>query len=227
MKTLTFYFIAISIVLLSCSKEVDIIPETPNVSIDYSSDSSIISSVMKFHQLNPDYSPPPQSFLKSGNTDSTQVIHLNQGYNMVSSYLVPDTANVEYMFRNAPIIVMIAENKVWWKNHNVNTIGDWDSNTAYKIKMQHAYDLVITGNKVQLPKTLSLHAGINYLPVLVTYPIKVEQLFAGSMQDVILIVGMDPASLYMPELNINTLNYLYPGKGYFLVLLNPITITYF
>jgi len=105
----------------------------------------------------------------------------------------------------------------------VNTIGTWDSQSAYKVKMSAAATLPVIGNE-ETNKTLTLSAGWNLIPVICNYPVDA----AATLAPLDLEVAKDVAGtgVYWPDMSINTLDNLNPGMAYYALLNAAGSFTY-
>jgi len=114
-----------------------------------------------------------------GDRKSTQTIHLAAGWNIISSYVIPDDLDMLNIFQ--PIIdkdklvkvIDEAGNTVIqffgsWKNH----IGTFADSEGYKVKVKEDVDLIIEGTKSQLPMTIDLKSGWN----IIGYPKEIPQI---------------------------------------------------
>jgi hypothetical protein len=115
--------------------------------------------------------------------------------------------------------------EVYYPDGAVNTIGTWDSQSAYKIKVTQDVTLTISGVTEQ-NKTLQLSAGWNLIPVISSTNVNADTLFAPLGADLVVVKGVASLGVYWPEYSINTLGNLEPGKAYFVKMNAPGTITF-
>ena len=78
----------------------------------------------------------------------TQDLELNQGWNLISTYIIPDYPNISDVF--APIVnnLYLAKDEfgnVFWPEWDLNNIGDNTPGKAYKIKMNADDTLQVRG----------------------------------------------------------------------------------
>ena len=158
---------------------------------------------------------------------TNQLLFLPQGWSGLSSYLVPENPDLTEMFGPimGDLVILQQMNGVFSPMFGVNSIGEWDSQTGYKIKLENPAYLQISGSPVS-ENQLDLQEGWNLMPVLSACPVSAEEIFqnfAGNIQVVKEIAGM---GTYWPEMNINTLGSLMPGNAYFILINSPITLLF-
>jgi len=66
--------------------------------------------------------------------------------------------------------------------------------------------------------SIHLQSGWNYLPVPVPFIVAVDELFLSLSDKLVIVKDIAGLGIYWPEMNINTLGYLEPGKAYFVLL---------
>jgi len=158
-------------------------------------------------------------------TDETHVISINQGWSGISSYLIPTDSDVESLLQ--PIIsdltILQSGTGIYWPDQNVNTIGSWDTHHGYVIKVANAVDLTITGLR-ENDRTLYLSEGWNLIPVLSNYEVDVETLFNGT--NLVILKEVAGVGIYWPSMNIQSINFVEPGKAYFIKMSSPDSITF-
>jgi len=152
-------------------------------------------------------------------------IPIPQGWSGISSYIIPVDDNIETIFE--PIIneltILKNDSGVYWPAENINTLQTWDSHTGYIIKVSNEIELTITGS-AQSNTTVDLFEGWNLIPVLTESNVNVAELFAGL--DLIMVKDVAGTGIYWPYHNVNTLEYLTPGKSYFVSMGSSGSITF-
>ncbi len=156
-----------------------------------------------------------------------QNLNLNQGWNSISSYIIPNDPAVENMF--APIVndLTILSNltSMYWPSQGANSIGNWDNNSGYTARMTANVDFSIAG-ATYANGTITLPAGWSYLPVLSQCPVNVAELFANNLSDVVIIQELIGTRIFWPAYQVYSLATLEPGKAYKIKLNNQITVTF-
>jgi hypothetical protein len=120
---------------------------------------------------------------------------------------------------------MYSADGMWFPQAGINTLGNWDNNSAYVIKVENNTNLSIAGYPLT-NKTVSLQSGWNYLPVLTSIPINCNQLFSSVLNDVIIVKEIAGTKVFWPAGDINTLDSLYPGVGYLIKTSGNINISF-
>ena len=155
-----------------------------------------------------------------------QSILIPAGWGGVSSYIVPDQPNVSDVMQllTDDITIMQNFNQIYFPFYNVNTIGNWNNNAGYQLKIENTRYLVIYGSTVS-SKTVNLNNGWNSLPVLSECEVDAATLF-GSVPSVIFVKEMGSNLIYWPDGGIFDLTTLIPGKAYFIKVNGATVITY-
>nr|NQU93965.1 T9SS type A sorting domain-containing protein [Bacteroidota bacterium] len=150
-----------------------------------------------------------------------------QGWNSVSSYIVPSNPAVEDMF--APMVnqLTILRNlsEFYWPVEGINTIGDWDNYSGYVMKVTEDVDFEISG-EAYASGEITLPAGWLYLPVLSRCSADVMEMFGGNLDDVIIIQELIGTGIFWPAMEVYTLEILEPGEAYKVKLANEITVAF-
>jgi len=156
-----------------------------------------------------------------------QYYELSQGWNSISSYVVPSDPAVENMFAPIANEFTILRNltSLYWPAEGLNTIGNWDNYSGYVTKVTEDVDFMITGEAYAMGE-ITLPAGWVYMPVLSTCPVDVMEMFGDNLADIVIIQELIGTRVFWPELEIYTLETFEPGKAYNIKLANEITITF-
>ncbi|MBE0638745.1 MAG: T9SS type A sorting domain-containing protein [Bacteroidales bacterium] len=167
------------------------------------------------------------SMLTSLKAAYIQYFILNQGWNSMSSYIVPFTPAVEDLF--APIVsnLTILSNltTMYWPQQGVNTIGNWNSNSGYVAKVTEDVEFMI-GGADYVSGTMTIPAGWSYLPVLSECPADVMEMFGGNLNEVVIIQELIGTQIFWPQFEVYTLETFEPGKAYKIKLANAVTVTF-
>ncbi|MCF8365973.1 MAG: T9SS type A sorting domain-containing protein [Bacteroidales bacterium] len=159
-----------------------------------------------------------------------QNITLYQGWSIISSYLEPINADLETIMQY-PVgqnLVGIMVNKsggLFWPSQNINTIGNWNSHSAYKLYMNEESLITFKGDLLS-ETTLQFGTGPKYLPVLTNMDVAIDDALQNPMRDVLVIYNQHSNQIYWPEGGIFTLNTFKPGEGYLANFINPVTVTF-
>jgi len=155
-----------------------------------------------------------------------QTIELNSGWNSLSGYINPSNPGLDCLLVDIAeqAIIMVDLNGNYFLSGNLsNNLVDWNISEGYYLKANQRCELVVYGD--ELPdKTVQLSEGWNLLPVLSECEVSVEELFAGiNVQIVVSGIG---TSIFWPEYGINSLEYLFPGNAYKVMMSNADSVTF-
>lgn len=153
----------------------------------------------------------------------TQNLILTKGWSGISTYLDPVDLDVAEMF--APVVddllILMNMHQVYWPAQNVNTIGSWNANQGYKIKMTEDRVLNISGVKTT-SQALDLSPGWHIIPVLSELPLSAQSVLG--IPEVLIAKEIGNNRVFWPAMSIYTLNVLQPGNAYMVYLTAPATI---
>ncbi len=154
-------------------------------------------------------------------------INLASGWAGISSYMLPYDADIENIFDPIVDELVILQNfyGVYYPTYNVNTLGDWDQNSGYLVKVSENCQLRIFGNAID-GGTLELSSGWNLIPVISPCDVNTEDLFNGILGDLIIVKEVAGVGVYWPAQGVNNMPNLNPGKSYFVKLTGDQTITF-
>jgi hypothetical protein len=144
-------------------------------------------------------------------------INLGGNWAGVSSALVPADSSIESVFKDIQNNLLIVNNlKVFYQPGNSsNTLITWNYKSGYFIKTSQPVNLNIQGT-LPTNKSITIYSGWNLLPVLSQTEVPVIQLFAGQLGNIEIIKDAIGLNIYWPEMQIETLQMLLPGKSYLL-----------
>jgi hypothetical protein len=161
------------------------------------------------------------------NAPETQIITLKKGWSGISSYLLPSIANVEELF--APVsedLVLISNlGGFYFPATQTNTLGDWNTFSGYRIKMDTQHELEISGSALT-DKTIQLQAGWNLLPVLSAENVAIANIATQLGDNLVVISEIAGVNVYWPEMGVYTLQTLEPGKAYFVKVTETSTVSF-
>jgi len=155
----------------------------------------------------------------------TQVINIPAGWSGLSSCLIPENTNINAMFQEIMDDVVMLQNMdgVFYPDMGINTIGQWDNQEGYKIKVANDITLNVSGWTDPLNE-IELSIGWNLIPVLSECDVQVDKLFSDAPNAIVLVKEVAGHKLYWPSMNINTLGMLKPGKAYFVRVTENVTV---
>ena len=168
-----------------------------------------------------DFENDPFSRIFWGDEYGTHEISLQAGWSGLSSHLVPEQPAMEDVFASISNELIIAQTmtQVYYPGQNINTIGNWTTHAAFKVKTSSACTLSITG-EYETDMTVSLNAGWSLLPVVTPDGANAEDLLSP-VNGFVFAKEVAGYKVFWPEYGINTLEYLLPGKAYYVLLTSP------
>jgi hypothetical protein len=151
----------------------------------------------------------------------TQIINLPSGWSGISSYVSPSQKAMEGVFDPiiSDLIIVQDMEGMYYPAMNTNTIGNWNSHAAFKVKTGAAVALPVTGQK-ESNFMVELDAGWGLLPVVSHCPVDIAGLFAPVVSNLTIVKDIAGIGVYWPAMNINTIGELLPGKAYFVKMSN-------
>ncbi len=151
-----------------------------------------------------------------GNRLPVQQIQIFEGWSGTSSYINPKEPAMTTLLEmiEDELIIFYDEENVIWPGQSIWDIDEWDSHSGYVIKVNDDCVLEVKGLEDD-SQAKNVHQGWNLIPVLCDQPVSVEDLCAelDSLEVVSAVAGN---GVYWAKYGINTLNYLWPGKSYWL-----------
>lgn len=158
------------------------------------------------------------------NPVNTQVVDANEGWSGISSCL--DLVNPEIETIMQPVVddleIIYNFGGVYWPGQNLNTLGEWNRNSGYVMKLNSDATMVFCGYEIA-DKTLCLNAGWNLIPVFLDAEAAST---LGNMPGFLVAKGVATTEILWPAYNINTLTNLATGKAYFVYTTQPGTLTF-
>lgn len=156
-------------------------------------------------------------------------IQLNSGWNMISSYVIPEEPLMPTVFANIITDVNIVKNgagQMFDPAFSINTIGDWNIDHGYLVNVDNDNTLTITGEKI-IPENhlIELYNGWNLASYLRDNEMQPD-LALVSLASSITLVKNNVGGLYMPAYGINTLGSMQPGEGYYFYMNQAAVLTY-
>jgi subtilisin family serine protease len=160
-----------------------------------------------------------------------QLITLQNGWNLVSTYINPVYPLMDSVWNNIVSDVVIVKNNdgnVYIPEWEINDIGDWITKDGYQVYMSAAKTLSLTGTQLKPEITpISLDKGWNIVSYLRNSPIDAELGLETIVADNSLIIAKNnTGQVYIPMFEINDIGNLEPGQGYQMYLSQNANLTY-
>ncbi len=155
-----------------------------------------------------------------------QGILISSGWEGVSTYVNLNNPAVETNMAVVlnDLVVMQDFSSLYFPEYGINTIGDWNYNKGYQLKLNNKRYLVLYGETTR-NKTVSLSTGWNSLPVLSSCDVEAATLFGG-ISEIIFVKEMGGEGIYWPAGALFSLEYLESGKSYFIKVSGAVDITF-
>lgn len=146
-----------------------------------------------------------------------QIITTSSGWSGLSSYVVPDDLSVEEIFApySDQLIIIYSMQGTYFPSQQINTLGNWNPASGYIAKFAEPADIEISG-QINQNRKVDLAFGWNLIPVLSTCPVDVVSFFRN--KNVRVVKEVSGFKLYWPEMGINSLGELMPGKAYYVLM---------
>gem|GEM_PF-726393 len=164
-------------------------------------------------------------YVISQETYYTHQIEVPGGWSGLSSYIMPaENSITDVMAPLSPnFVILTTMESVFYPDGAINTIGNWQQQSAYKIKLSSASILDIVGNE-ETSKTYDMNPGWNLVPVISNVPVDAETLF-GSV-DFEIVKDVAGFGMLWPDYGINTLGVFVPGRTYLSLMNTSGSITF-
>ena len=159
----------------------------------------------------------------------TQVLALNAGWNMASSYIQTENMSIEVIM--APIlsqVIIVKDNLglAYLPEWGFNGIGSWDNTQGYQLKLNDEAVIDMAGVIVEPELTpINLVEGWNMIAYLRSEPASVDAVFDAFTSEIIIVkdvMGM----AYLPEWGFNGIGDMLAGQGYQIKLHASHVLTY-
>jgi hypothetical protein len=151
-----------------------------------------------------------------------------EGWNSMSSFIIPENPAMEDLFASMVDELVIFRNltEIYWPEENFNTIGDFNNQSGYVMKLTEDKNLQIVGSGNASRELVFENAGWYYAPVLSECPVLIEELFGAQIANVIIIQELIGSSVYWPDMSIFSLQELTPGKAYSIKVSDAFTVEF-
>lgn len=156
-----------------------------------------------------------------------------EGWLGVSSNLVPEINTMEELWTPAlnNLVILVGEAGIYWPSQNINTIGNWNPDKGYKIKLDGKTYFVVKGT-IPPDRTVDVAAGIHLIPVLSETSALVEDVIVPLGNAIEFMFDIHEGLIYWPAGGIVpgssgvSLNSLVPGYAYLAKVNTPVTIDF-
>jgi len=159
-----------------------------------------------------------------------QEITLNENWNDVSLFIQPLDSQVSTIMQPAvnDLIIMNNLTSMYWPQNSINTIGNWDIQSGYVVKMDDAAGITLLGSPLSSTQvSLSLVNGSwFYLPVLASCGVSVDENLSPFQNEIVIVKEIIGNKVWWPEMNISTLTELIPGRSYAIKIADDVLLEF-
>jgi hypothetical protein len=168
---------------------------------------------------------------ESNADENEQTLLLNSGWNMISTFILPDEPDMEFLFDAIKDDIAIVKNnlgEVYIPAFEINQIGDWDINQAYQVFITQNAQMTINGTKAKPDSTyVHLNAGWNMISYLRDSPMDIEEALETLINDEALVIAKDNlGNVFIPQFEINSIGDMISGQGYQIFLVKNSMLLY-
>ncbi|HRP01645.1 MAG TPA: PKD domain-containing protein [Candidatus Kapabacteria bacterium] len=172
------------------------------------------------------------SVLKKLYTNETQKVIVNQGWNYISSYIIPEKPALEEVLHNnsnSLLILKTIKGKTYIPQYGINTIGDWKTIEAYQGYFTQSDTILING-EVVIPETTPIILNTGWS--LISYLRNINGAIEDNLESIVendgglLIAKTVNGNVYVPSFGINTIGTMKVGNGYQVYLTRKDSLIY-
>jgi len=159
--------------------------------------------------------PDPATSSLSLSIMRQQNILFQTGWNGFSSFVDPQDPAFEEVVSPISNQLEFAQNmtEVYWPEYGINTIGDFENDKAYNVRLNANATLPITGF-AETDKTVLLPEGWSNLPVISDCTVAYTELISQLGDELIAVTEIGGTGMLYPGQGIYNLPELEPGKAY-------------
>ena len=164
-----------------------------------------------------------------------QEINLRSGWNLISSYIIPNDLNLEIIFET----LIEEENLILVKDENgrffspigdFNNIGDWNPQEAYYVKVSEETSFIIEGEET-INLEIELNEGWNNIAYPLNQAYSMEEIIENVLQPLIEeeqleLLKNGIGRFFIPRWNFNNIPEMNPGNGYMIKVTENTTIDF-
>ncbi len=180
-----------------------------------------------FLSYNNKWYPGGLSIIDEVDAHDRQSIEIPAGWSGISSSIVPGSLSITSTMEpiSDELIILQTITKIYYPAAGINTIGTWNTQQGYKIKLNAPATLPVTGCP-DTDKTIDLTTTWNIFPVLSACNVSTAEVFGPVENDLIVIKEVAGVNIYWPAMGINTLAVLEPGKAYMAAVTSNTSVTF-
>lgn len=180
------------------------------------------ASLIDFGSVSEDYN---LSFAIYGEVEFALTIPA--GWSGISSFVIPANANLESMFDSFidELIIIYNDNGMFWPDQVINTLNDWNPDAGYVVKMDAEATMTFKGQP-NAEKSLMLPVGQTILHIPTGCGISTDELLEQLGESLVYVQGIATTRVFIPEYSIDNLQFLSPGKAFYIHTTQELTLTF-
>lgn len=157
-------------------------------------------------------------------TPICHTLSLPAGWSGISSFIEPSNPDIPAMFASITedLVVLYNFNTVFYPDGGILPEKPWDLQSGYVVKMTNNTSLSVCGSIIG-SHVVSLKAGWNIMPVLSQENVDVALTF-GSVEPVKAAKDIGGIGVYWKAYGVNTLQWMLPGKAYFVYTTSDVDV---
>jgi hypothetical protein len=163
----------------------------------------------------------PNANVDNGSCEYTafggQMINLSQGWNLISTYIIPTNPDLEIVLNEVVDNIVIVKDylgNAYLPNWNFNAIGNISNYEGYQVKASTNCSFTVEGEIIAPQSTtVPVQEGWNIIPYLRQNNANAE-LILEEVSEAIVIVKNYLGNAYLPAWNFNGIGDFEPGQGY-------------
>jgi hypothetical protein len=146
----------------------------------------------------------------------TQMIELGTGWNIWSTYVAPDNADMAAMFAaiEGELVICKDENgAVYWPAFGLNNIGSVTDASGYQAKVASDVMLEVTGQLLDPSMSFNIEEGWGIIGYVKTDPADAADMMSPVVDNLI-IMKDENGAVYWPAFDLNNIGNMQAGEGY-------------
>jgi hypothetical protein len=160
-------------------------------------------------------------------TTTTHTIPLTTGWNLISSYVAPNPADMPSVFDDVSALEVVRDGagNEYHPGDDANGIGEWSAGEGYMVYLTSADTLTLSGTAVSVDAPIALSEGWNLVPYYPGTAHPPNEAFSSIASELVMVKDQTGAA-YLPSFNVNQLGELSPGEGYKVYVSSNVELIY-
>jgi hypothetical protein len=160
-------------------------------------------------------------------TTTTHTIPLTTGWNLISSHVAPDPADMPSVFADVSALEVVRDGagNEYHPGDDASGIGEWSAGEGYMVYLTSADTLSLSGTAVSVDAPIALSEGWNLVPYYPGTPHPPDEAFSSIASELVMVKDQAGAA-YLPSYNVNQIGELSPGEGYKVYVSSNVELIY-